>query len=116
MNRILSTIVLALAAFTSFAAGAAVDANKASQAELEAVKGIGPGLATRILDARGKAPFGHWADMIERVRGLGAGNAARLSDAGLTVGGATFSAPAPAERQARRSAKARTGEQAAARP
>jgi competence protein ComEA len=116
MNRILSTLILALAAFTSFAASAAVDVNKASQAELEAVKGIGPGLAGRILEARGKAPFGHWADMIERVRGLGAGNAARLSEAGLTVGGATFTAAAPAERPARQGGKARTGEQATTRP
>lgn len=116
MNHFLRTLVLAVAAFTTLAASAAVDVNKASQAELEAVKGIGPGLAGRILEARGKAPFGHWADMIERVRGLGAGNAARLSEAGLTVGGATFTAAAPAERATRQGGKARTGEQGAARP
>jgi competence protein ComEA len=116
MKRILSTLVLALSAL---AAQAAVDVNKASQAELEAVKGIGPGMATRILDARGKAPFAHWADLVERVRGLGLGNAARLSDAGLTVGGAAFTAPAAAAepRATRRAAKADTvADKTAAKP
>lgn len=62
----------------------AVDANRASQAELESVKGIGPALSERILQARREAPFVDWADFTARVKGT---NAARLAKAGLTVGG-----------------------------
>lgn len=117
MTRFITALILALATLT---AQAAVDANKASQAELEAVKGIGPSMATRILDARSKSPFGNWADLIERVRGMGTGNAARLSQAGLTVGGAEFTAAAPAapskERQPRRAAKAEATTPVAAKP
>jgi competence protein ComEA len=48
-------ILAALLALFAAAAFAAVDANKATQAELEAVKGIGPGIATKILDERKKS-------------------------------------------------------------
>ncbi len=93
---------LALAAFTLHAA-AAVDANKATQAELESVKGIGPGLSTRILDARKSGSFKDWTDMVDRVGGVGPGNAARFSQGGLTVGGASYEkAAAPAEKVAKK--------------
>ncbi|HMO46373.1 MAG TPA: helix-hairpin-helix domain-containing protein [Rubrivivax sp.] len=86
----------------TFAAQAAVDANKASQAELETVKGIGPGLSSKILDARKTGAFKDWNDLVERVGGVGPGNAAKFSQAGLTVnnasyGGTTPAAPAPAK-------------------
>ena len=85
-----------LAAF-AFAAQAAVDANKASQAELETVKGIGPGLSSKILDARKAGAFKDWNDLVERVGGVGPGNAARFSQAGLTVNNVAYrSAPAAA--------------------
>jgi competence protein ComEA len=86
-------IATLLAAF-AFAAQASVDVNKASQAELETIKGIGPALSTKILDARKAGDFKSWADMVDRVGGVGPGNAARFSQAGLTVGGAPYSAPA----------------------
>lgn len=70
---------------------AAVDINKATQAELESVKGIGPGMSGKILDERKKAPFKDWPDVIERVKGVGTGNAAKFSANGLTVNGSTFS-------------------------
>jgi competence protein ComEA len=93
-----STLAIALAVATSLfsaAAIAAVDINKADQAALEGVKGIGPSMSTRMLDERKKAPFKDWPDMIERVKGVGAGNAGRYSEAGLTVNGTPF-AGAPA--------------------
>jgi competence protein ComEA len=86
---------LILAAF-AFAAQAAVDANKASQAELETVKGIGPGLSSKILDARKAGAFKDWNDMVDRVGGVGPGNAARFSQHGLTVNNAAYSATAAA--------------------
>ena len=89
MFRKLIAIVLATFALSAFAA---VDVNKASQAELETVKGIGPGLSGKILESRKTGSFKNWNDMVERVGGVGPGNAALFSQAGLTVGGATFDA------------------------
>ena len=98
-------IALLIAAF-AFAAQAAVDANKASQAELETVKGIGPGLSGKILDARKAGAFKDWNDLVERVGGVGPGNAARFSQAGLTVDNTAYSAaPAAADKPARKAAK-----------
>ena len=72
----LKKILFALLALFAAAAFAAVDANKATQAELETVKGIGPAIAGKILDARKTGAFKDWPDMIERVKGVGDGNAA----------------------------------------
>ena len=94
MFRILAASILAAFAF---AAQAAVDANKASQAELETVKGIGPGLSSKILDARKAGAFKDWNDLVEHVGGVGPGNAARFSQAGLTV---TTPPTAPGRRSA----------------
>lgn len=86
-------VAVVLAAF-AFAAHAAVDANKASQAELETVKGIGPGLSAKILDARKAGAFKDWNDLVDRVGGVGPGNAARFSQAGLTVNNSAYVASA----------------------
>ncbi len=80
-------LVVMLYAAASFAA---VDVNKASAAELDGIKGIGPGISTKILDERKKGNFKDWNDFIERVKGIGEGNAAKFSGEGLTVGGATY--------------------------
>jgi competence protein ComEA len=93
MFRFLAALILAAFAF---AAQAAVDANKASQAELETVKGIGPGLSSKILDARKSGVFKDWNDLVERVGGVGPGNAARFSQAGLTVNNVAYSSTAAA--------------------
>ena len=92
-------VTLVFATLVAFAAQAGVDVNKASQAELESIKGIGPGLSGRILEARGKGPFKDWNDMIERVAGVGPGNAARYSQGGLTVAGTGYDKPAAAPRK-----------------
>lgn len=94
MLKKLQFILAALAATTSLAF-AAVDVNKATQAELESVKGIGPGIAGRILDERKKGPFKDWSDFEGRVKGVGEKNAGRYSEAGLTVNGQSL-ANAPA--------------------
>ena len=82
--------LVAILATLSFAAFAAVDVNKASQAELEAVPGVGTALSTRVLAERQKGQFKDWADLIQRVRGVGPGSAAKLSKAGLTVGNSEY--------------------------
>lgn len=64
---------------------AAVDANKASAADLNSVKGIGPTVSKAILDERKTGKFKNWADFIERVKGIGKARAAKLSQAGLTI-------------------------------
>lgn len=86
LKKILALAMMFYAAFCF----AAVDANKASAAELDGVKGIGPGLSTRIMEERAKTPFKDWADLIARVKGVGEGNAVKLSAAGLTIGGASY--------------------------
>jgi competence protein ComEA len=95
-------LVATLAAF-AFNAFAAVDINKASQAELESVKGIGPALSGKILEARKTGAFKDWNDVVERIGGVGPGSAAKLSANGLTVGGAAYTASAaPAKAPAKR--------------
>ena len=93
MLKKLLAIVALLFAAASFAA---VDVNKASSAELDGIKGIGPAISTKILDERKKGNFKDWTDFIERVKGVGDGNGAKFSAEGLTVNGASFKGAAPA--------------------
>ncbi|MEO6361987.1 MAG: helix-hairpin-helix domain-containing protein [Caldimonas sp.] len=86
-------IFAALAGLQLSLAALALDVNTASQADLEAVKGIGPALSTLIVDERRKGSFENWPDLIARVRGLSARSAERLSAAGLTVKGAPWPRP-----------------------
>lgn len=98
--KILLATVLALGAAFAFAA---VEVNKASQAELETIKGVGPAMSTKILEARKAGAFKDWPDLAERVKGIGSGNSAKFSGEGLTVNGATYVAntsPAPSPRAA----------------
>ena len=95
--------ILAVAAMLYAAACfAAVDVNKATAAELDSIKGIGPSISTKILDERKKGSFKDWNDFVERVKGVGEKNAAKFSTEGLTVDGATFkgapAAPAAAKK------------------
>jgi competence protein ComEA len=78
---------MGLIAAAAFAAG---DVNKATQAELDGIKGIEPALAGKILDERKKGGFKDWNDPVDRVKSIGEGNAAKLSAEGLTVNGGSF--------------------------
>ncbi|WCM91543.1 helix-hairpin-helix domain-containing protein [Acidovorax sp. NCPPB 2350] len=82
------------------AAWAATDVNTASVAELDGIKGIGPAMSRRILEARARAPFADWPDLVARVPGLGRQSAAKLSREGLTVNGTSLPPP-PADAPAR---------------
>lgn len=65
---------------------AQVDANKADQAALDGVKGIGPSISKKIIDERKKGgDFKDWPDLQKRVKGIGEKNSVKFSQAGLTV-------------------------------
>ena len=89
--------ILAVSAMLFAAASfAAVDVNKGSAADLDGLKGVGPAMSKRILDARQKGEFKDWGDFMERVKGVKDKKAAKLSAEGLTVNGKAFTAPAAA--------------------
>lgn len=90
---------------------AAVDANTATSAELDSIKGIGPIKSALIISERKKAPFKDWNDFVTRVKGVGTDSAAKFSAEGMTVNGASYKAGGKAEVKA--DAKA---DQAAAKP
>lgn len=94
---------------------AATDINKASAAELDGIKGIGPALSGRMLEERKKGPFKDWNDLIQRVQGVGPGNAARYSEAGLTVNGNGFK-PADAAKASTGAAPAKSAPATSAAP
>jgi competence protein ComEA len=83
-----------------FAAFAAVDVNKATEAELDGLKGIGPVTTRLIVAERKKAEFKSWDDFITRVKGVGEKSAAKFSAEGLTVSGASYAGPAAKETKA----------------
>ena len=56
-------LLVALLAFFAFSVFAA-DANNASQADLEAIKGIGPAISAKIIAERANGPFKDWPDLI----------------------------------------------------
>ena len=87
MKKTLLGLLMALTTALSFAA---VDVNKATEADLDSIKGIGPGTSSKILQERKAAPFKNWQDLITRVPGIADKRAGLLSDAGLTVNGEAF--------------------------
>lgn len=98
-------LTLLVATLLATAAWAAVDVNTATEAELDGIKGIGPGLSGRILQERHNAPFKDWADFIGRVGGVGNKSAVNFSKEGLTVNGKKYSAAAAAKAEAKNNKK-----------
>ncbi len=86
-KKLLCAFAMLCATLSAFAAA---EINKADQATLESVRGIGTKMSTRILDERKKGEFKNWADLMSRVKGIKEGSAAKLSKEGLTVNGASF--------------------------
>ena len=76
--------------FLASAAMAAVDVNKATEADLDGLNGVGPATTQLILKERKKGDFKDWADLMHRVKGIGDVRATKLSAAGLTVSGASY--------------------------
>lgn len=82
-------ILLAAACWLSLSglAIAAVDVNSADEAALNDVKGIGPAMARRIVEERGKqGAFKDAEDLAHRVKGLGSKSVAHLQQEGLVIG------------------------------
>jgi competence protein ComEA len=101
LKKILAILVMLYAA----AAFAAVDVNKATAAELDGIKGIGPSISKAIVDERKKGDFKNWEDLITRVKGIGEGNAAKFSAEGLTVKGDHYKKAAESKKDDKKAAK-----------
>ena len=101
----LKKILAILAMLYAAAAFAAVDVNKATAAELDGIKGIGPTTSKSIVDERKKGEFKSWEDLITRVKGIGEGNAAKFSAEGLTVKGEAYKKAAEAKKDDKKAAK-----------
>ncbi|HEY0823114.1 MAG TPA: helix-hairpin-helix domain-containing protein [Ramlibacter sp.] len=102
----LKKILAILAMLYAAAAFAAVDVNKATAADLDGIKGIGPVMSKRIMDERKKGEFKSWEDLISRVKGISDGNATKFSAEGLTVKGEGFKKAAVAKKEEKKDAKA----------
>ena len=115
LKKLLAIIAFLFYAATAFAAN--VDVNTASATDLETLKGIGPAISARIIDARQQGPFKDWSDLIARVKGIGNKNAAKFSTEGMTVSGAAYpGAPAAAAAATAKPAKTTKAAAAAAAP
>lgn len=110
--NILKSLLIGSLAILSAAVFASVDVNKATQAELESIKGIGPSVSARIMDARKTGAFKDWGDLSQRVKGVGDRSAAKFSAQGMTVNGAAFEgatlASAPNDKLTKANAKTPT--------
>lgn len=104
----LKKLLMLIAMLYAAAAFAAVDVNKATAAELDGIKGIGPAISGKILEERKKGSFKDWNDLIGRVSGISETSAARFSASGLTINGSAYSgAPAKKAPEARPAANAK---------
>ncbi|MFZ6647199.1 ComEA family DNA-binding protein [Undibacterium sp. TJN25] len=114
MFKKLLLVVATLIATMGFAF-AQVDVNKADQAALDAVKGLGPAKSKAIVDERAKGGnFKDWADFETRVKGIGDKSGTKLSAAGLTVNGQAKSGAPAAPAKAAKTAPAAAAAPAAA--
>lgn len=90
MHKLVHVLIAACLALLSASIFAATEANLATEAELDNVKGLGPSSTARIMKARTQAPFKDWSDFLKRVKGFKPTKAEALSNAGLTVNGETY--------------------------
>ena len=93
----LKKILTLTALLFSLSCFAAVDVNKASAAELDGIKGIGPSLSGKILKERTKGNFKDWPDLMHRVSGMGEKSSAKFSGQGMTVNGSGYQGGAASE-------------------
>lgn len=90
----------------------AVDLNKATQAELEALKGIGEVKAKAIIDYRTKNGSFKSADDLDKVKGVGKGIIAKIG-ADVTIDGKPLGVPTAGDKPAdKKAAKAKKADEA----
>jgi competence protein ComEA len=89
-HAMLKKIILTAALCVARLACAEVDANLASVAELDSIRGIGPSMSRQILAQRDNGKFKDWSDLMARVPGVKAKTAAKFSAQGMTVDGKAF--------------------------
>jgi competence protein ComEA len=77
-----------------------IDLNKATEVDLDALKGVGPVLTKAVMDERKKAPFKDWEDATSRVKGLGPQKASSLSEQGVRVQGSAYKVKAADQKPA----------------
>lgn len=97
MKKFLLVLMSVIAFSLSAPVLAAVDLNKATQAELESVKGIGPAKAKAIIEYRNKNGAFKSVDDLDKVHGFGKKTVDKVK-AEVTVGGAAAPAPAKADK------------------
>ena len=68
----------------------ALEINQANEAELDSIKGMGPAMTRKVLNARAEKPFINWKDLMSRVTGIGKNKAQQFSDQGVLVNGLAF--------------------------
>ena len=73
-------------------AGAGVEINQASEADLDGLRGLGPATTRQILAEREKAVFRTWTELLARIKGMGPAKARDLSAQGLRVNGEPYAA------------------------
>ncbi len=107
MKKLLSIFVSLMVMCT---ASFAVDLNKATQAELEALKGIGEVKAKAIIDYRTKnGPFKS-ADDLDKVKGVGKGIIAKVGG-DLTIDGKALGMPTAGDKPEKKMSKAKKAEE-----
>jgi len=85
---------------------AAVDVNTATEAQLQALKGIGPSTSRAIVDERSAhGPYKNADDLSSRVKGLSSKTLSKLEAQGLTVPGSAGADATKHEGKAGKSSK-----------
>ena len=89
MLKKIAGVLLALG-FAGLTWAQQIDLNKATEVELDGLKGVGPALTQEMLNERKKAPFKNWDDVTSRVKGIGPQKARSLSEQGVRVRGTAY--------------------------
>ena len=108
----LAVLAVALTAMPALAADApqgVVNVNTATAAQLQAIPGVGPSLAARIVEHREKNGTFKQAEDLMLVRGIGEKSFAKLRPYLATSGETTLVAPQHAPRRARKSTSPKKG-------
>jgi competence protein ComEA len=82
-----------------------IDLNKATEIELDGLKGVGPVLTQEVMSERKKAPFKDWDDVTSRVKGIGPQKASNLSEQGVRVQGNAYAGKTAEKKPAKPAAK-----------